>query len=95
MSRRPLFALKVRTASSVFLTLTLAVAGAAILTRAQSGSSLPAQPGALADGTMLLPNGWRISPVGRQVTVGTLPLNLVPTPEHQYGLVTKTGPIKP
>jgi len=34
-------------------------------------------PGALAGGDILLPSGWRIHPAGRQVVVGTLPLNLV------------------
>jgi DNA-binding beta-propeller fold protein YncE len=34
-------------------------------------------PGPLSDGTTLLPSGWRIRPAGRQVSVGTLPLNLV------------------
>ena len=34
-------------------------------------------PGALAGGDVLLPSGWRIHPAGRQVPVGTLPLNLV------------------
>src|SRR5438309_3917415 len=32
------------------------------------------KPGPLADGSTLLPSGWRIRPAGRQVTVGTLPL---------------------
>jgi YVTN family beta-propeller protein len=34
-------------------------------------------PGRQQDGTTLLPSGWRIRPAGRQVGVGTLPLNLV------------------
>jgi len=34
-------------------------------------------PGALAGGDILLPSGWRIHPAGRQVTVGSLPLNVV------------------
>src|SRR3989454_3327101 len=34
-------------------------------------------PGPLAGGATLLPSGWRIRPAGRQVTVGTLPLNIV------------------
>src|SRR5439155_18529146 len=73
----------------------LAVTGAAILTRAQSGSAPAALPGALSDGTMLLPNGWRIAPVGRQVTVGTLPLNLVATPDGKCVIVTNNGLARP
>ena len=38
-------------------------------------------PGRLADGTVLLPNGWRISPAGRSVPVGTLPLALALLPD--------------
>src|SRR5213594_4231122 len=34
-------------------------------------------PGPRPDGTVVLPSGWRIHPAGRQVTVGSLPLNVV------------------
>ena len=34
------------------------------------------KPGRQADGTTLLANGWRISPAGRSIAVGTLPLAL-------------------
>lgn len=34
-------------------------------------------PGSLADGSTLLPTGWRIHPAGRAVPVGTLPLSLI------------------
>ncbi len=34
-------------------------------------------PGVLAGGDILLPSGWRIHPAGRQVVVGSLPLNLI------------------
>ncbi len=47
-------------------------------------------PGPLrgSGGATLLPSGWRIQPAGRQVTVGTLPLNLVVTDD---GLVFVTN----
>jgi len=38
-------------------------------------------PGRLPDGTVLLSNGWRISPAGRSVPVGTLPLALATLPD--------------
>lgn len=38
-------------------------------------------PGRLADGSVLLSNGWRISPAGRSVPVGTLPLSLTVLPD--------------
>ena len=44
-------------------------------------------PGPLGRAT-LLPSGWRIEPAGRQVSVGTLPLNLVVTSD---GLVFVTN----
>ncbi|HMJ58944.1 MAG TPA: beta-propeller fold lactonase family protein [Gemmatimonadales bacterium] len=46
-------------------------------------------PGPLGGGrATLLPSGWRIEPAGRQVSVGTLPLNLVETGD---GLVFVTN----
>jgi YVTN family beta-propeller protein len=44
---------------------------------------------------MLLPSGWRLSPTGRQLTIGDLPLNLVPTPDGKYLVVTNNGLAKP
>jgi YVTN family beta-propeller protein len=38
-------------------------------------------PGPQADGTTLLANGWRITPAGRSVRVGTLPLGLAVLPD--------------
>jgi len=46
-------------------------------------------PGPLGRAT-LLPSGWRIEPAGRQVGVGTLPLNLVVTSDGLV-LVTNNG----
>jgi YVTN family beta-propeller protein len=60
-----------------------ALAGAALLT-----SRLV--PGRLRDGATQLASGWRIRPVGRQVTVGTLPLNLVTLSDGSV-LVTNNG----
>src|SRR5947209_3813711 len=48
------------------------------------------KPGPLADGSMLLPSGWRIRPAGRQVTVGTLPLGLATLSDGSV-LVTNNG----
>ena len=43
----------------------VAAAASALLPRAQSGAPMPLSPGALSDGTTLLPNGWRLAPAGR------------------------------
>ena len=47
-------------------------------------------PGRQKDGTTLLPSGWRIRPAGRQVAVGTLPLNLLTLSDGSV-LVTNNG----
>jgi len=71
----------------------LVVAGAtAMLTRAQSA---PPIPGILPDGTTLLANGWMLAPAGRQVPVGDLPLNVSPTPDGKFVIVTNNGLARP
>lgn len=47
-------------------------------------------PGPQRDGATLLPSGWRVRPAGRQVAVGTLPLNLVTLSDGSL-LVTNNG----
>jgi len=64
----------------------------AFLTRAQSSTPpAAAVPGAQADGSLMLANGWRVSPVGRQLGVGTMPLNVVQSPDSRYLIVTNNG----
>src|SRR5438552_16705756 len=60
-----------------------AIAGLAVLTTRLV-------PGPQKDRTTLLPSGWRIRPAGRQVTVGTLPLNLLTLSDGSV-LVTNNG----
>ena len=43
------------------------------------------------DGGFLLPNGWRVTPVGDQVLLTDLPLNIVVTPDGKHALVTTNG----
>ena len=63
---------------------------------AQSGALQPsAQPGAQSDGSMLLANGWRLSPAGRSLPLGTLPLNLTITADGRYAIATNNGISKP
>src|SRR6266571_4523147 len=47
-------------------------------------------PGPQRDGATLLPSGWRMHPAGRQVAVGTLPLNLMTLSDGSL-LVTNNG----
>ena len=64
--------------------------------RAQSTPAASTQlPGALGDGTTLLPNGWRLAPAGRHVKVGTLPLNIVTSPDGKYAVITNNGVNRP
>src|SRR5213593_3230179 len=64
-----------------------------LLLPALAGAALLATrlvPGPLRDGTTQLASGWRIRPAGRQVTVGTLPLNVVTLSDGSV-LVTNNG----
>jgi len=86
----------IRRTSLALATLALAVVTSAIYIGAQSpAGSAPASPGALADGTTLLPNGWRLAPAGRQLRVGTLPLNIVLSPDGRYAVITNNGVNRP
>jgi DNA-binding beta-propeller fold protein YncE len=40
---------------------------------------------------ILLPNGWSLSPLGRSVPLGDLPLNLIVSPTKKYLAVTNNG----
>ena len=76
--------------------LLLAVGATAILTRAQSApSGTTLVPGALGDGTTLLPNGWRLAPAGRHLRTGSLPLNIAVSPDGRYAVVTNNGINRP
>ena len=51
------------------------------------------RPGALTDGSELLPTGWRIQPAGKQVALGAFPLNSALSPDGKYVLFVKDGQI--
>jgi DNA-binding beta-propeller fold protein YncE len=55
----------------------------------------PLRPGAQGGGVTLLPNGWRIAPAGRHVSVGDLPLAMVESPDGRYLIVSNDGYAKP
>jgi len=40
---------------------------------------------------ILLPNGWSLTPVGRSVALGDLPLNVIVSPSKKYIAVTNNG----
>ena len=74
---------------------TMIVAAASLSTLAQKGPAAPALPGYKGDGVTLLPNGWRIAPAGRHVTVGDLPMNIVPSPNGRLLAISTSGYTKP
>ncbi|GMT45823.1 MAG: hypothetical protein IEMM0006_1655 [bacterium] len=39
----------------------------------------------------LLPNGWRLTPAGKQIPVGELPLNMVVTRNGRYAITSNSG----
>ncbi len=43
----------------------------------------------------LLPNGWKISPVGQHFTVGDLPMNMAVSPDGDHVIVTNNGYSQP
>ncbi|NIA31889.1 MAG: beta-propeller fold lactonase family protein, partial [Actinobacteria bacterium] len=48
-------------------------------------------PGKLSDGSILLPNRYKLTPAGEQIPVGDLPLNMVPSPDGKFMAVTNNG----
>ena len=73
----------------------IAIGWGTLRTIAQSAAPPAALPGAMADGTTMLPNGWRIQPAGKHLKVGDMPLNLTQTPDAKYLVVTSNGLAKP
>lgn len=50
-----------------------------------------AQPNQGKPYTATLPNGWSLSPAGKQIPVGDLPLNIAISPDMKYAAVTNNG----
>jgi DNA-binding beta-propeller fold protein YncE len=84
--------------------LTLGSAGVALLffgsiwvvARAQTTpTQVYAVPGAQADGSVLLSNGWKVAPTGKSLSIGPMPLNVVLSPDNKYAIVTNNGISRP
>jgi YVTN family beta-propeller protein len=56
-----------------------------------SGGSHVVLPGRISDGRVLLPNGWYLSPAGKQVEVGDTPLNFDIDPSGEFAVVANNG----
>jgi DNA-binding beta-propeller fold protein YncE len=73
-----------------------AALGLAALLQAAEKPRPPAErPGKESRDVTLLPNGWRISPAGRHLTVGDLPLAMVESADGRYVIVSSNGWAKP
>jgi DNA-binding beta-propeller fold protein YncE len=73
----------------------LFVVVAAVASVAQRGPAPPTLPGSLGKGVTLLPNGWKIQPAGRHLSVGDLPLAMVESPDGRFLIITNNGYAKP
>src|SRR5664279_2958628 len=40
---------------------------------------------------MMLPNGWSLTPFGRSIPLGDLPLNIIVSPSKKYLAITNNG----
>src|SRR2546425_9312012 len=58
-------------------------------------TALAGPPGPEGGGVTLLPNGWRIAPAGRHITVGDLPLAMLESADGRYLIVSNNGYAKP
>ena len=79
---------------AALITLGVCVTGM-VGTIAQRSALPPARPGRQADGATLLPNGWRIAPAGRHIQIGDLPLNMAPSPDGRFLVITNNGWARP
>jgi len=49
------------------------------------------KPGKATDPSVLLPNGWSLSPAGRSLELGGLPMNIAISPNQKWMAVTNNG----
>jgi YVTN family beta-propeller protein len=69
----------------------VSVAHAAAATGATPAPAGTTRPGPVQKGRVRLPNGWFLSPTGRQVQVGDFPLGLAVSPDERIAAVTFSG----
>src|ERR1035441_1020741 len=69
----------------------LAIAFVSLVAMLGSQPAPREQVGPLPGGAFLLNSGWRLDPVGRQVTLDTLPMSTALTPDGKYLLVLNGG----
>ena len=67
---------------------------------AGAGAAVPAadaqaRPGVQGGGITLLPNGWRIAPIGKHLQAGDFPLAMVAAPDRRHLIISNNGWSKP
>ncbi len=68
---------------------------AAIVAGSVAQRASAVRPGYTGGGITLLPNGWRIAPAGRHLSIGDLPLAMTLSPDGRSLLVSNNGYAKP
>lgn len=71
------------------------VISAGVASVAQRAPAPPAWPGYLGKDVTLLPNGWKLSPAGKHMSIGDLPLGMVESPDGNFLVITNNGYAKP
>src|SRR5260221_11612219 len=93
--RRVLGIMNPRARSSLGSAILVALAVATTLGAQVDAPSKEKWTGPEGGGTTLLPNGWRIAPAGRHLTVGDLPLAMIESPDGRNVIVSSNGWSKP
>jgi hypothetical protein len=68
----------------------LALLGCGLFAQDKSKDESPRYAGPTEKG-FLLPNGWTLTPAGKQVTITDLPLNIIPLTDNRHALVATSG----
>jgi DNA-binding beta-propeller fold protein YncE len=79
--------------SAALVFVIVAAAGGVSIAR-QKAPAAPL-PGSLGRGVTLLPNGWKIQPAGRHLSVGDLPLAMTLSPDGHSLIISNNGYQKP
>jgi DNA-binding beta-propeller fold protein YncE len=76
--------------------LVVAAVGSRLVSRAQSGGLVATVlPGTAGDGTITLPNGWRLAPAGKSLQLNDLPLNIALSADGRFAIVANNGLARP
>jgi YVTN family beta-propeller protein len=75
----------------IFRSISLIVAVAASVARADEPLSPRLLPGVRPDRSVLLPNQWSLRPAGRQVELGNFPVNVAVHPQGNFAAVLHSG----